>query len=387
MQNRSWNFLVLFIAAILWFGLSQSGCKRVSEGVPPKIAAAIDSVRQIYCPDRRLSVFDIHVEVRGKNVTLTGEVDQPAAISALSKATKAADRDFKVELNLKLLPDAELHGKTVGIILSSVANLRSKPAYSAELSSQLLLGTEIKVLKHKDGWFYVQGEDGYLGWLNGVFFQWGDRQLQKRWHEKPRYVFTNLSGKIYEKPSTRSMVVSDLVGGAVVQKIGASRNWLKVQLPDQRQGYVQKQFLRSLEKWETQPMPDGRKIVRTALRFHGLPYLWGGTSPKAVDCSGFTQTVFKWNGIRLLRDASQQFRQGVAIDPGRDFENLRPGDLVFFGPKKNKIVHVGIYMGDMQYIHSSGRVKINSFDRQAKNFSEYRYKTFVGARRILENKS
>jgi cell wall-associated NlpC family hydrolase len=118
--------------------------------------------------------------------------------------------------------------------------------------------------------------------------------------------------------------------------------------------------------------------------------LWGGTSAKGMDCSGFTKMVYFLNGIVLERDASQQVNQGSLIDTQNGFDKLQTGDLLFFGEHKTdstkeRVTHVAIYLGNYQYIHEAGRVKINSFDKDASNFNEYRLKHFIRAKRILNS--
>ena len=120
----------------------------------------------------------------------------------------------------------------------------------------------------------------------------------------------------------------------------------------------------------------------------GIPYLWGGTSSKGLDCSGFSKTVYYANGIILPRDASQQVFSGDLVDTENDFENLQKGDLLFFGfstdgNKKERITHVAIYIGNKNFIHASGKVKINSIDKNSEIFDEFRLKTFIRAKRIL----
>jgi len=129
-------------------------------------------------------------------------------------------------------------------------------------------------------------------------------------------------------------------------------------------------------------------VIRTARRFFGVPYLWGGTSAKGFDCSGFTKTVYFLNGVLLPRDASQQVMVGSIIDTGVDMENLNTGDLLFFGSKATpeqeaRVTHVAIYLGRKKFIHSSGDVRINSFDPSDPDFSKYRLGTFLHARRII----
>ena len=114
----------------------------------------------------------------------------------------------------------------------------------------------------------------------------------------------------------------------------------------------------------------------------GVPYLWGGKSSKASDCSGFTQTVFRANGIQLPRDARQQAMLGETIDAAEDFSNVKPADLLFFGSGK-RITHVGISLGGYDFIHQDSDVHIDSFNPQAENFNAFRKRTLKIIKRIL----
>jgi cell wall-associated NlpC family hydrolase len=103
--------------------------------------------------------------------------------------------------------------------------------------------------------------------------------------------------------------------------------------------------------------------------------MWGGTSIKAMDCSGFTKTAFYLNGVILERDASQQAKTGEDVDISEGFDNLQKGDLLFFGSKATqergeRITHVGIYMGNGEFIHSATSVRINSLIPDAYNYYE-----------------
>lgn len=117
------------------------------------------------------------------------------------------------------------------------------------------------------------------------------------------------------------------------------------------------------------------RIIATAKKYIGVPYLWGGTTPSGFDCSGFLQYVFRQNGINLLRTSKQQYTMGFGVSKA----NLQKGDLVFFQTGSNGISHVGMYIGNGQFIHasSSNGVTISSLS------NSYWVRTYYGARRVL----
>ena len=109
------------------------------------------------------------------------------------------------------------------------------------------------------------------------------------------------------------------------------------------------------------PSPSKYEILEMAQSLINAPYLWGGCTPFGIDCSGFTQLVFKTNGIKLLRDASQQAGQGEAVT---FISEAQAGDLAFFDNEEGNITHVGIVMGDGKIIHASGKVRIDKIDHE-----------------------
>lgn len=117
--------------------------------------------------------------------------------------------------------------------------------------------------------------------------------------------------------------------------------------------------------------------------YMNAPYLWGGKTPFGIDCSGFTQQIFKLCGYKLKRDAHEQHQQGINVD---ELAAAQPGDLAFFRKDKNNISHVGIIMEDQDIIHTSGYVRKDKLDENGifnMELSTYTH-TLDGIKRILK---
>ncbi len=376
--NPRYHFFICYLILLLLFA-----CRNNPQQPPAEIIQIIHETKMQFCPDRRLAVFDVAPAFEGQALVIRGEVDNPAAKKVLFEKLAQSAIQPPVEIKIAVLPDSAVGDNKWGLVRVSVGNVRAKPGYSAELVNQVMMGSFIEILKKKKGWYYARVSDGYLGWLNSTFFEKMTTAEKHDWQSGQHLVYHKLAGKIYEKPNMGSMIKSDVVGGNILKVVSNGPRWSVVKWASGQTGYVKTADCIPLDQWLHPGLADVGEVIKTALQFKGLPYLWGGNSPKGVDCSGFTQSVFKWNGIDLLRDASQQIRQGMEVSAGEHFENLQRGDLLFFGPRENKITHVGIYLGKKKYIHSSGHVKINSFDSTAGDFSKYRLGQFRSARRII----
>jgi hypothetical protein len=180
-------------------------------------------------------------------------------------------------------------------------------------------------------------------------------------------------------------VVGDLVAGSIMEKTGELKGFTSVVLPDGRKGLVENKKIEDFGNWKSNINCSEENICNVALTFLGVPYLWGGSSIKGVDCSGFVQSVFFMNGLILARDASLQALHGTPVDITDGYSRLRKGDLLFFGSKENKtlhVTHVAIYLGNSEYINASGRVMINSLDSTQVSFNRRRTSSLLEAKRI-----
>ncbi len=372
--------IIIFITSLFAFNLFAQDEKDMD-----KIQCVIQDLKYKYAPDSRTAIFQVNVEKDGNNYILKGETNLPDAKDQLIQKLKAANIDDQVSV----LPGAELGDKIYGIIDLSVANLRAEPENQAELVSQTLLGTPVKVLKEHKGWSLVQTPDKYISWIeNDQLFRLNYDSLNA-WNSN-RIIFTKDFGFTYSKPDENSERVTDIVIGDILKYSGKENGFYKVTYPDGKSAFIKTGDCKPFQEWLGEVNPTAENIIKTARSFMGIPYLWGGTSIKGMDCSGFTKTVFYLYGIILPRDASQQVNIGMPVNTKDRLENLQPGDLLFFGKKENgstnqKITHVAIYIGEGDYINASGEIKINSFSKDKPNYSAYRDDSFVCAKRVLNS--
>lgn len=349
----------------------------------------IDEVREDVCPDRRVNIFDVEYEQQGKTVTLTGEMNSKRGLDTL--VARLEREGYTVAEKIRLLPDFEgMDGYVYGVVNRSVANIRVEPSARAEMATQAVLGTPLRIYKKERGQHYVQTPDGYLGWIEGGAFTPMKPDKFDAWRKSERIIFLDDYGYIYKDASKASPRIGDITATSVLRAIEPKNGFVKVEYPDGRTGYIERSACEHFEIWSFTVQPKAGSIIKLAKSYMGRPYLWGGTSTKMMDCSGFTRIVMMLHGIYLPRDASQQALVGKTVAEGKDeLDKLKAGDLLFFGRLREdgtkRVTHVGIYIGDGQFIHESGTVFIQSLDPEDENFSEYRYNQFLHAKDLIHH--
>ena len=345
----------------------------------------IDEVRQQYAPDRRVAVFQIEADDKG---VLTGKTNLPEARQELLARLQKAK--LTAEDKIELLPAEVLGEEIYGVVRVSVANIRSQPRNAAELATQALLGMPLKVLDKDQSWYLVQTPDQYIAWIDWGGLQRMNKAAFDAWAQSPKVIYLRPYGFSYEAADADGQTVSDLVAGDMLKLKAEAGEYFQVEYPDGRTAYVLRSEAKRYDEWVASLAISEDKLVSTAKRMMGIPYLWGGTSYKGMDCSGFTKTVYYLNGWVLPRDASQQVHAGELVDTAAGFGSLRPGDLLFFGTRAaegtpEKVTHVGMWIGNNEFIHASGQIRISSLDRNAPNFDEFELNRFLRAKRLLGN--
>jgi gamma-D-glutamyl-L-lysine dipeptidyl-peptidase len=340
----------------------------------------LQSLQKRLVPDKRVAILEIDLKDTLKPiVVVSGETNLPEAKAQIIQFL--TDKKITFIDSIRLLPDSSVGDKTWALATVSVSNMRAVPDDASELVSQALMGTPLKVLDYNGKWYRVQTPDHYIGWMDTGGLQPITQKELDRWKGSNRFLFNSLSGYAYDAPGKKGEVVSDLVLGDLFEVESTVRRFLKIRIPDGRVGYVRKTDCISFNEWSTAE-PKVKSVLSVARQMMGSPYLWGGASSKATDCSGFVKLVYYAQGIILARDASQQGRYGESIDIS-NMNNLQAGDLLFFGSSAQRVSHEGIYLGKGDFIHSSGMVHISSIDPGDPKFKVNRNN--VAARRILNS--
>ena len=361
------------------------GCQQFTstEAPAPALEAETIALKARYAPDRRTDRVEVGITQQGDSALLTGYTTVPAALGALDSLAAARTRTYS---EVRLLPREE----KFGLIRVSVANIRTEAGHSQELTSQALLGTPVEILDEADGWYMIRTPDRYIAWLEtGAVTPASPAELAA-WFGDSLYVAITPQSSVYTDRK-QDALVSELVAGDLLRADGpATGGLLPVRLPDGRTGYAPSGDVVPYS-WLTSPTEViVEDVLSTAFEQVGRPYLWGGTSTKAMDCSGFTKTAYYLNGFVIPRDASQQVHAGTEIPLDDAFAELRRGDLLFFGNFRDdgseRVTHVGFYLGEGRFLHAgadNGYITENSLLESDPDFAPHRRESLLRARRLV----
>ncbi|TCK69454.1 SH3 domain-containing protein [Winogradskyella wandonensis] len=223
-----------------------------------------------------------------------------------------------------------------GICNLGIVPMRLEPSDTSELVSQVLYGETFKVLEKRKKWSRIRiSYDKYEGWIDNKQYL----EISNENYETISKSIPVLSGDLLE-------YVADERKGIYTIPLGATLNGCDI-------------LKHTFDGHKETDKKDKSNIIKTAFLYLNSPYLWGGKTPFGIDCSGFTQMVYRLNGYTLKRDASQQATQGDALS---FIEESEPGDLAFFDNADGDIIHVGIIMEDNYIIHAHGKVRIDRLD-------------------------
>lgn len=315
-----------------------------------------------------------------------------------------------------VLMTASLFGQTKRWAVTGLSEnmMRLEPDYESPLETMSLMGTVVEIVGEEGYWRKVVTPEPYTAWCTDLGLVEMNSEKINEYKAAPKYICTAHHSGVYASASLKARRLSDLSMGNLVrvvykegakkQKISKKGKWVEVMLPDGRKGWTPAADLTQFAQWAIKQQVTADRIVDTAMQFEGTPYLWGGASSKGLDCSGLVRLTFFMNGHLLPRNASQQVNYGRevimdcnhSITPDSEMfhqemttriKYLQPGDLVFFGTpgnliRKEKITHVGIYIGNGKIIHASHKVRINSLIPGEKDYYENSYR-LLKARRYI----
>jgi len=375
------KFLLLFILVLSILIIHSCSFENT---VPQKFADAVENIRQQYAPDKRIALFNVEYTHENNILIISVESDNHDAVEDLNSAAENLLEKDTYQLKIDKLPSKEFGDSTYAVVNISVANLRRAPKHSAELIDQSIMGTPLKVLKRKGFWYFVQTPYNYLGWMGRSSFVRCTKVEQNQWLKTKKIEVNSNYAQVMSGKKSSDYPLCDAVYSTELKYERTTGSWYQIALPDGEIGYIEKKYCKVSTEPSEQKSINVAQLLKKANSFLGIPYLWGGNSTKAFDCSGFSQTVYKSQGVLLPRDANMQVNLGDEIKPNDDFSNIEKGDLIFFGPNKDRITHVAISLGGPVFIHSSVTVHINSFNKEHENFDKYRFETLRYIKRIVK---
>lgn len=340
--------------------------------IPADLTLELFNLRVYSRIDRRTTACQIAAEREGSTVVIRGYSMFPQTDTFVRETAIKTFAPDDVHFDLRVLNRDyplqfhEVRAHTAQFYKDSVV-------VKADLLTEALYGAVLRTFYERDGFIFAQHPDGYVGYVPSGSLQQTDRDRYLRW-KNGNYAILRKSvivggaddpAGLTMPPAARLIMEEDgtldLPGGRAVR-------------------LAESQYMAVRHDYET----FARSLEQHSEIFRDTPYLWGGKTQVGIDCSGFVQSLMLQEGISLPRDASMQAHVGEIVGYLPDYSDLLPGDIVFFMNNTAHVYHVGIYIGNRTYLHSSGSQNIvrSSFDKQNPTYAERYGGTFVFGRRV-----
>ncbi len=244
--------------------------------------------------------------------------------------------------------------------------------------TQLLFNEQVSILEEKNGWYRVRALEQMVNDDKGSR---GCHGLIKSEH------VTMLHAHVYENSFQESPIIASFSCGTKLNGFVYDAAWWKVQLPDNRYGFIAARDVIEQEVFKCKSADELRNlVVQQALQFNSVPYVWGGRNAHGVDCSGLIQLAYLSCGIRIQRYAHGQWKASQPVE----LNQLKKGDLIFFGAIRDNqlvMIHVMLYLGDDMLLEAHGLIGkvrlISARERLGKSLSELRNGDFISMRRFV----
>ncbi|MEX0892521.1 MAG: SH3 domain-containing C40 family peptidase [Gemmatimonadota bacterium] len=338
----------------------------------------VAAFQEAHASDPRQEVLELSASAPDGSLRLEGRATDGALVDTLFAELRAALKPATVEDHVVRLPDPALGELTDALVRAGVAPVYAAARLPAAQITQLVLGMRVDLLERRERWLRVRSEDGYVGWVHQGYLRLATAPEAMAWEEaREGEPVVSLGAELLD-PEERPLI--RLPWGARLLRAGGV-----YLLPDGASGALGSGEMVDVDRLADRFPPRGESATRTARRWLGAPYLWGGVTPAGVDCSGFVQAVYWMHGVALPRDADLQAALGAPVDPGGDFAELRPGDLLFFAEDEARVTHVTLCLEGALTLHASltnGCVAIDDLTSSSPAARLLRPR-FTGARRLL----
>ncbi|MGH8015171.1 MAG: C40 family peptidase [Candidatus Zixiibacteriota bacterium] len=257
-------------------------------------------------------------------------------------------------------------------VSANLLDLWTEPRYQSERASQLLFLEPLRLLSERDGFFQVEQSDGYTGWADQRFLVKCAESAFNNYNKTANFIITSGQAKLLGE-KWQSIPPHFLYYGTKLTGAKTKSGFIRFKQQSGETAYVKAQNIKPIIRKEA---ATGKKIVKEAQKWLGVPYLWGGITPAGFDCSGFVRQVYAQLNIYVPRDTKDQINAGREVDR----KSIMIGDLVFF--KR----HVGIAINGSSLIHcslGSNGVRIQSIEKKEKDYRPDLDINYVTTRRII----